>query len=450
MITLAAPTPLLQTLRAQLWHDRSESAAILLCTPVKLHETGDWRLIVREAHVAPDSAYEIRTDTSVQLRPEFGLPLEKKARLRGWSIAYVHTHPTQVGPASFSAIDDAAEIPLAEYALARSPGVPHLGLVLARESLAARRLGTREPVRVLEVGSTINLLSDWRLTSDVENGDKNRLDRQIRAFGLEGQRRLSLMHVGIGLGGTGSLVAQQLAHLGVRRFTLVDNDVLAASNLNRTVGATNDLLGEPKVGVAARMIRTISPDAQVSALVSDVLEHGAGRRIAEVDLIFCCTDSHASRHLLNQLSYQFLVPAIDLGVAIDTQNAVQFAGHVKALAPGLPCLWCINHLDPRRVREEMMSAEHREADPYFTGGSGEPQPSVISINATVSSIAVTMFLAMTAGVPSAARYVIYDGNRTRVSSVAATVDESCNFCSMDSTAFAGDAFPLPERRNAAG
>jgi hypothetical protein len=143
---------------------------------------------------------------------------------------------------------------------------------------------------------------------------------------------------------------------------------------------------------------------------------------------------------------------IDMGVAIDARDKtpVQFAGHVKALAPGLACLWCVESLDSRLVREEMMSPEHRQADPYFTTGEAGPQPAVISINSTVSSLAVTMFLSMVAGVPAPARYVIYDGNRSRVNAVAASRNPDCNFCSESSTALGGDAYPLPERRRVAG
>jgi molybdopterin/thiamine biosynthesis adenylyltransferase len=401
--------------------------------------------MLKEVHVPPESAYEERTPTSVRLRPEFGLPLEKKARERGWSLVYAHTHLHE--PASFSSIDDAAEGPLREYAESRSPGVPHIALLFAPKSVAARQIGTRTPVRIMEIGTSISVLTG----PGVLGPEVDQYDRQIRAFGAEGQSRLTQTSVAVvGLGGTGSLVAQQLAHLGVRDLLLIDRDVLDPSNLNRTVGATPAAVGEPKVVVAERMIRAICPSARVQSVNTDVLEQGVARQVAEADLVFCCTDSHASRHLLNQLSYQYLVPVIDMGVAIDAREDVrpQFAGHVKALAPGLPCLWCTESLDPQQVREEMMSAEHRQADPYFASGAGAPQPAVISINSTISSLAVTMFLSMVAGVPAPARYVIYDGNRSRVNAVTATTNPDCNFCSEHSTALGGDEYPLPERRRA--
>ncbi len=61
-----------------------------------------------------------------------------------------------------------------------------------------------------------------------------------------------------------------------------------------------------------------------------------------------------------------------MGVAIHAvpEQSVRFAGHVKALAPGLACLWCLSSLDANQIRQELMSREHRTADPYFNEGPG--------------------------------------------------------------------------------
>ena len=83
-------------------------------------------------------------------------------------------------------------------------------------------------------------------------------------------------------------------------------------------------------------------------------------------------------------------------------------GRVQALAPGLPCFTCCELLDSEEVRRDMMNSEERRRDPYIPGAH-EPAPAVISINGTVTSIAMTMFLAMTLGVPSDGRHVLYNG-----------------------------------------
>src|ERR1035441_5451700 len=66
----------------------------------------------------------------------------------------------------------------------------------------------------------------------------NRNARQILAFGQVGQDLIEAQSVAIvGLGGLGAHVAQGLAYLGVKKYILIDDDVLTETNLNRTPGA---------------------------------------------------------------------------------------------------------------------------------------------------------------------------------------------------------------------
>jgi len=88
-----------------------------------------------------------------------------------------------------------------------------------------------------------------------------------------------------------------------------------------------------------------------------------------------------------------------------------------------------------------MSPEHRAADPYFNG-DGEPQPAVISLNATMSSLAATMFLAAATGVPMSARHQRYDGIAGTVRSLAATAQEQCVICSKAGVLGRGNTRPL--------
>lgn len=443
MITLVFPRTDRDSLRSSLWSDTLESAAILLCVPIRLAGHENWRLLVREMHIPAPDDYEERTPTSVCLRAAFGLPFERKAKENGWSLVYCHTHPHQRGQARFSPIDDQAEIALGEYARGRSPRVPHCALLFAADMLAARPLGSEEMIHVVQVGPAI---SDNAALGSADGAEV--FDRQMRAFGRDGQRRIESTRIAIvGLGGTGSVMAQQLAHLGARDFVLIDRDTIEETNLNRTVGSMKGDVGRPKAQVAQRMIEAIRSNARVQAIVGDVVDCDSSRSLIDADFIFSCTDSHASRHLINQVVHQYAIPAIDMGVAIHAVpgEAVHFAGHVKALAPGLACLWCLNTLDSHQVRRELMSPEHRAADPYFTEGQGVIQPAVITLNSTVASLAGTMFLSMVTGLDAPARYLIYDGNRQRVAHVEVAAVSDCSFCGPNSTAGAGDGAPLPVR-----
>jgi hypothetical protein len=115
----------------------------------------------------------------------------------------------------------------------------------------------------LTVGDDGSQTSDGRTTSDDGSGHDvtntggrdtsgparaDRFDRNVRAFGIKGQRRLGDVTAGIvGVGGLGSLVAEQLARLGVTEFVLVDPDIVEESNLSRLVGAYDHHVGRPKV-----------------------------------------------------------------------------------------------------------------------------------------------------------------------------------------------------------
>lgn len=445
MITLAFQAPQFRQLRESLVHPQLESGAILLCVPMKLGD-GAWRLIVREAHVATDADYEERTGYSVRLRASFGLPLEKKARANSWSLAYVHTHPGST-QAEFSPVDDDSEAAIGPYAAKRCPGVPHVSLLFSRQAVRARMLGTKTPVRVIEVGADLHVAFDASEPEPLEA----RFDRQVRAFGAEGQARLSKLTIAVvGLGGTGSLVTQQLAHLGVSSFILVDDDVIESTNLNRVVGARpSDVDRSKKVDVAAAAIAQLSPSAMITRLDANVLDQGIARKVIEADVVFNCTDTHASRHVLNQAAYQYLTPVIDMGtsITVDSQMNVRLAGHAKMLAPGLSCLWCSKHLDGEQVRRELMTDEQRSADPYVQGAATVIQPAVISLNSVVSAVSITMLLSAFAGVPAPPRYLHYDGNRGRMNALTSEPDPECVFCGPNSTRAWGDTYPLPGKRN---
>ncbi len=79
--------------------------------------------------------------------------------------------------------------------------------------------------------------------------------------------RLAQAHVMIfGLGGVGSYAAEALCRMGIGRFTLVDADTVALSNLNRQLPALQSTLGRPKAEVVKERMQDISPGAKVEAV----------------------------------------------------------------------------------------------------------------------------------------------------------------------------------------
>jgi len=269
-------------------------------------------------------------------------------------------------------------------------------------------------------------------------------DRQIRLLGERAQQTLGSLRVAVvGLGGTGSLVTQQLVHLGIRSFILIDPDVIESSNLNRVTEATVKDIGRAKVDVAARYISRFCDDAIVDRIQGDIMHTNVARGLLAADVIFGCTDSHGSRSVLQQVAYQYLIPCIDMGVIITaTQDRItHIYGRVQLLAPGLPCLTCGGLLDANEVRRDMMTMFERRADPYFPG-SQDPAPAVMSLNATVAAIATTMMLAVVAAFPSNARHLLYNAMNSTLRSIAAQSQPDCYICSRSGALARGDSWPL--------
>jgi molybdopterin-synthase adenylyltransferase len=155
--------------------------------------------------------------------------------------------------------------------------------------------------------------------------------RQVLAFGKEGQRLVSSAKTAVvGVGGTGSACTEQLIRLGVKDLRLIDYDRFESSNLTRVYGSVwadayprlrwpwrKPLL---KAEIVRRHLARISPEAKISLVSAHVAETRAAEGLLDRDLIFICTDDHWGRSVVNQISYQYLIPSINLGVRIDSKN----------------------------------------------------------------------------------------------------------------------------------
>jgi molybdopterin/thiamine biosynthesis adenylyltransferase len=414
----------------------TERCAILFASRVVLPNDLE-RLIVTRIEYPDDERYIRRGPLSAELKPDYVAHLGKIAARENLSVVFVHSHPGSAPP-EFSRIDDQGEIRLAEFLSVRAPDTKHAAVVVSAGGWQARCLGAMKPLRIVSVGHQLQVLSD---PEHAQEPASLKFDRQIRALGAAGQKYLESLTVAIvGTGGTGSIAAEQLAYLGVRKFILIDPDRIDLTNLNRVVGALATDIGRFKTDVAADMIARIAPDPSVHRIVGDVTRTRFARELRAADFIFACTDSHGSRAVIQQIAYQYLIPCIDVGSVISVSNAhiTGIHGRVQALAPGLPCFTCCELLDSEEVRRDMMNDEERERDVYIQGAY-EPAPAVISINGTVTSIAMTMFLAITVGVPSDGRHILYNARTPSLRVVSFTRNPNCYICSSLGALARGDA-----------
>jgi molybdopterin-synthase adenylyltransferase len=417
----------------------TERCAILFASCIELSDDRK-RLIVTRIEFPNEDSYSDRTPVSADLKPDYIAHIGKIASRQNLSLVFVHSHPGSAPP-DFSQIDDQCEARLKAFLSLRAPGTTHGSAVVSAGGWRGRDLGEATPMSIVSVGPRLQIVFD---PGAGPNSASLKFDRQVRALGAAGQRHLESLTVAIvGLGGTGSIVAEQLAYLGVQNFILVDPDRIEQSNLNRVVGAQANDLGRFKTDVAGDMIARITSDVTSSRIVGDVTRTRVARELRGADFIFSCTDSHGSRAVIQQVAYQYLIPCVDVGsiITADGRYITGIHGRVQALAPGLPCFTCCGLLDAEEVRRDMMNEEERGKDPYIQGAH-EAAPAVISINGTVASMAITMFLAISVGVPSEGRYVLYDARLPSLRAVSFACNPDCYICSSKGALARGDLQPL--------
>lgn len=444
MIQLVIPTNDLVLLCDGLLASEVEHCAVLYAEEVTRAD-GMVRLLVRDIDVPKPEDYAIQAIDRTELKPEFVARITKRALLKQWSLIFAHSHPGLHRP-EFSLTDNAGEKVLAAFLTKRGLHSNHAALVVSKGGMRARGLGAQEEIDVISVGKIISVESTAQAC---ESEIAKQFDRQVRAFGADGQRLLQRLHVGIvGLGGTGSILAQQLVHLGIRDFILIDPDTIEETNLNRVVGANYTDIGTSKIDVVARYLTAHSDDTIVRKIPGNVVRAAIAKELCDTDVIFSCTDSHGSRSVIQQIAYQYLIPCIDMGSTITTDDGkvTGIFGRVQLLSPGEPCLWCCNLLDPEQVRRDMMSDVERRLDPYIQGAE-EPAPSVVWLNGTVVSLAVGMLMAVMTSAPIKGRHLIYNAHAASLRSVRATLRSDCFICSKSGVVAKGDQQQLYARQD---
>lgn len=109
----------------------------------------------------------------------------------------------------------------------------------------------------------------------------------------EGMKKLEKANILVfGIGGVGGYVVEALVRSGVSHLTLVDNDVVSESNINRQIIATYDTIGQPKVEVMKKRVLSINPEAVVETKQCFYLPETADQfDFAQYDYVVDCVDT---------------------------------------------------------------------------------------------------------------------------------------------------------------
>jgi molybdopterin-synthase adenylyltransferase len=167
-----------------------------------------------------------------------------------------------------------------------------------------------------------------------------RYARQIifPGIGEAGQRRLLDAHVTIvGVGATGSVLANHLARAGVGHLRLVDRDFVELNNLQRQLLYDEDDVAQvvPKAVAAARKLRQVNSTIEIEDIVADVSPGNVLSFIEAADVVLDGSDNFATRYLLNDACVKLGKPWVYCGV-------IASYGMTHTIRPGItPCLRCI-------------------------------------------------------------------------------------------------------------
>jgi molybdopterin/thiamine biosynthesis adenylyltransferase/proteasome lid subunit RPN8/RPN11 len=387
----------------------AEGAAYLVCGVATLEE--ETRLVVREVIPVRAEHYLVRQPLSLSIASPSYAAVAKRAASIGGSVLFVHSHPG--GEGEHSAQDDREEPQLMRFFEARIPEAIHGSAVVGDDpEFTARvwRAGAWVTIdRIRIVGSTYRFLGSPERDEEMV---PSFFDRQVRAFGPDMQRLLSRLHIGVvGVGGTGSIVAEQLARLGVGTLSLFDHDHLEASNVTRVYGSTVHDAGKLKVDILKAHIERMGLGTQVHAYPHPITEEATARELRRCEIVFGCTDKEAPRAVLVMLALYYLIPVFDVGVEIKSSNGVMngIFARLTILTPGAACLFCRRRITPETIALESATPEQRERlvrDGYAPELTTD-DPAVITFTTAISTKATTELLARLTGAISTEQYSEY-------------------------------------------
>ncbi|MHA2393197.1 MAG: HesA/MoeB/ThiF family protein [Promethearchaeota archaeon] len=167
-----------------------------------------------------------------------------------------------------------------------------------------------------------------------------RYSRQIISpeIGLEGQEKISQIKVlQIGAGGLGSPFALYLTAAGINELTIIDNDVVDISNLQRQILFNETHIGKDKVNSAKEVLINLNSDVKINAYKDYVNENTVKKYLKEdnYDFIVDCSDNFRTKFVVNRIAIENNIRCIIAGIK-------NFYGQIITINPKkTACYQCV-------------------------------------------------------------------------------------------------------------
>ena len=389
---------------------------------------------VREVIIPKENDYNIRSPHRLEVSPMFFNKSISIAEANNATVIQCHSHPFSKGELWYSPSDNYGE-GLSSQTVYNCLGKPMGSMLFGPDGIIGRAWlpNKSKPVNMDEirlVDRRLNIRNIGNTNTKIKINEKI-FDRQIRAFGLKGQLLLSQLKIGIvGVGGTGSAVAEQLVREGIKNIIIADHDKFDPSNLTRIYGSYGDTKRDYKVDIIRRHLKKIHRDIHIKTISGNILSQTTLKYFKNCDIIFSCTDRHAPRSVLNELAHQYFIPVIDIGVGIDSKEDKIVRGTVRVSlsSPSIPCLYCIGIINSERILAESLSSkelEKRQKEGYIEGMIDDA-PSVIAFTTMAASYAMLLFKDLIFNlINSDANTLVLDTTSFETSKLTTSVKKEC-------------------------
>ena len=382
-----------------------EAGAFALAGYSPLGKGGD--IIVRRPIEIPKKMFFLQHEYRLEVSTQAINGLVALCEINGLGAVLCHSHPAGL---TYSPSDDYGEQRIISTLRHSIPtNAPTASLLFSPDGITGRVWipGNSSPIPLSEIIVIGRSIRRIRLNYSHQGDQVNDIyDRQVRAFGKDGQILINKAKVAIvGVGGTGSPVAEQLVRLGVGDIVIIDPDVYDNTNITRVYGTyanSRSLRWIPfrrkpvlKAELVAANLKRINPLSKIQVVPYSVVLTNAARKLLNRDVVFLCTDEHWGRSVVNQIVYEYFIPAINLGASITSNHGTISAavGTVDILRPDNPCLWCSQFLKSERIAAESTPRKMRQQlqRERYVEDVDTKAPSVISITTAIAGMGVSMF-----------------------------------------------------------
>jgi len=289
-----------------------------------------------------------------------------------------------------------------------------------RSMIAAEKLSALGYRNVFNVLGGFQRWSAEQLPLEENGLDQDFTERYARHLrlpqvGIDGQKKLDQAHIVlIGAGGLGSPAAYYLTAAGIGNITIIDNDVVDKSNLQRQILHTEASIGTAKVDSAAAAMQALNPRVKIRTQQARLNADNVRSIIADADVVIDGSDNFPTRYLLNDACVELAKPLVYAAVQrFSGQMSVFDAGRHRGSAPCYRCLF------PEAPNGE-------DAPNCAEAGVLGVLPGVMGLLQATEAIKIILGIGQTLS----GRLLQFDALAMRFSELRIPVDDECPCCGI--------------------